>query len=381
MEPEPAEALRDARAHGRATRRTADPGESYTAALLAEPGAHRREGGGGGRGGRARRRRRVRRARGRGGRRRALPPDRAARRARARASPTPSRCSMSVVADLELTPGLDEVRELAREHNLVPLRHTFIADCETPCLGLPQAARRRARRSCSSRPSRASASGAGRSWASARARRSACRSATTPTPTPRVAEELGRYRIAPLEGLPPFAGGAVGMFGYDLVRSAEPTRGGAQPRRGRHPRPRADDHRRAGGVRPPAPRGDRARERARRGRGRGARLRGRPPAAIAEVKERLAGPVPQIGRGPARAARVRVEHRVRRLRRGGRARQGVHPRGRRLPGRAEPALDRRLPGRTPSRSTAACARSTRARTCTSSTSRTSRWRAPRPSRW
>ena len=39
---------------------------------------------------------------------------------------------MSVVADLELKPGLDEVRELAAEHNLVPLRHTFIADCETP---------------------------------------------------------------------------------------------------------------------------------------------------------------------------------------------------------------------------------------------------------
>ena len=41
-----------------------------------------------------------------------------------------------------------------------------------------------------------------------------------------MAEELGRYRIAPLEGLPPFAGGAVGLFGYDLVRSAEPTVGG-----------------------------------------------------------------------------------------------------------------------------------------------------------
>ena len=40
-----------------------------------------------------------------------------------------------------------------------------------------------------------------------------------------MAEELERYRIAPLEGLPPFAGGAVGLFGYDLVRSAEPTVG------------------------------------------------------------------------------------------------------------------------------------------------------------
>ena len=36
------------------------------------------------------------------------------------------------VATLELSPSLDEVRELARDHTLVPLRHTFIADCETP---------------------------------------------------------------------------------------------------------------------------------------------------------------------------------------------------------------------------------------------------------
>src|ERR671925_1431886 len=35
-------------------------------------------------------------------------------------------------AELELFPGLDEVRELAREHTLVPLRHTFVADTETP---------------------------------------------------------------------------------------------------------------------------------------------------------------------------------------------------------------------------------------------------------
>jgi anthranilate synthase component 1 len=35
-------------------------------------------------------------------------------------------------AALPVSPSLDEVRELAREHNLVPLRHTFIDDCETP---------------------------------------------------------------------------------------------------------------------------------------------------------------------------------------------------------------------------------------------------------
>src|ERR1041384_6429484 len=33
---------------------------------------------------------------------------------------------------LEVSPSLDEVRELAREHTLVPLRHTFIDACETP---------------------------------------------------------------------------------------------------------------------------------------------------------------------------------------------------------------------------------------------------------
>src|ERR687883_2086105 len=42
---------------------------------------------------------------------------------------------MAVVADraeLDVAPTLDEVRELAREHSLIPLRHTFIDDCETP---------------------------------------------------------------------------------------------------------------------------------------------------------------------------------------------------------------------------------------------------------
>src|SRR5512132_4423679 len=33
---------------------------------------------------------------------------------------------------LALAPSLEEARELARDHNLVPVRHTFIEDCETP---------------------------------------------------------------------------------------------------------------------------------------------------------------------------------------------------------------------------------------------------------
>jgi anthranilate synthase component 1 len=37
-----------------------------------------------------------------------------------------------------------------------------------------------------------------------------------------AAAAVGRYRQAPQDGLPPFSGGAVGYFGYDLVRTVEP---------------------------------------------------------------------------------------------------------------------------------------------------------------
>src|SRR5215472_14374447 len=37
-----------------------------------------------------------------------------------------------------------------------------------------------------------------------------------------AAAELARFQAAPLPDLPPFAGGAVGVFAYDLVRTVEP---------------------------------------------------------------------------------------------------------------------------------------------------------------
>ena len=199
-----------------------------------------------------------------------------------------------------------------------------------------------------------------------------------PDPYAHVAEELGRYRIAPLEGLPPFAGGAVGLFGYDLVRSAEPSVGEPEPRRGRHPRPGADDHRRAGGVRPPAPRGDGARERVRRrrrgpllraGRGRDRRRQGAPGRA---------GAADRRAAGASRPSSPRTWGRTASPRRSSAPRSTSAPA---TPTRSCRASAGRPTARsTPSRSTAACARSTRARTCTSSTSRTSRSRARRPSR-
>ena len=44
---------------------------------------------------------------------------------------------MAVAADAmpvapRVEPSLEEVRELARAHTLIPLRHTFVDDCETP---------------------------------------------------------------------------------------------------------------------------------------------------------------------------------------------------------------------------------------------------------
>jgi anthranilate synthase component 1 len=202
---------------------------------------------------------------------------------------------MTVVVDLELTPGLDEVRELSRTHNLVPLRHTFIADCETPV-----SAYLKLRGGGPSFLLESAEQGqrVGR-WSFLGFRpRTTIRMALGDHPDPyaAVAEELGRYRIAPLEGLPPFAGGAVGLFGYDLVRSAEPSVGEPNPDAIGIPDLAlmvtdvlvAFDHLRheVTVLANVVTEGDDLE-----------RAYGDASNAIAEVKERLAGPVPQIGRG------------------------------------------------------------------------------------
>src|ERR671922_392837 len=111
-------------------------------------------------------------------------------------------------AELELFPGLDEVRELAREHTLVPLRHTFVADTETPVSaylklrgGGPSFLLESAEQG--QRFGRWSFLGF-RPRAVIRWRRG-----DPGDPYSLVESALGRYRIAPLAGLPPFAGGAV----------------------------------------------------------------------------------------------------------------------------------------------------------------------------
>src|SRR3989442_5181561 len=147
---------------------------------------------------------------------------------------------MAVVADpaeLDVTPSLEEVRALARDHTLIPVRHEFIDDCETPVsaylklrgegpsflLESAEQGQRFGRWSFLGVQPRSVLRVDGGRWTVDGVERDSA------DPYRAVADELARYSIAPLPDLPPFAGGAVGLFGYDLVRAAEPTVGPGNP--------------------------------------------------------------------------------------------------------------------------------------------------------
>ena len=339
----------------------------------------------------------VRRARRRGGGRPALPPQRAAGLARGAAvrrdggAQWPSRLN----SELRLEPSLEEARELARGQRRArsaPASSTTARRRSRPSSSCAPASPRGRPASCSSRPSRAR-SAATRSSASARARccagatgcsseYRAARIARRPTPTRPSPSTSPASGSAPVEGLPPFAGGAVGFFGYDLVRTVEPL---GEP----NPDPLglpdmalmvtdvllvfdhlrheltiiacafADDE---GGI-------DAAYERA--------------AATIAEVREPAARRRARVPERPAVAEPPRFASNMEReeFEAAVAADRRVRPRRRRLPGRALAALLGARPRSRPSRSTAACARSTPPPTCTSSSSATSRSPAPRRSRW
>ena len=129
---------------------------------------------------------------------------------------------MAVAAEAHsVSPSLEEVRELAREHNLIPLRHTFIDDCETPVSAFLKL--REAGPSFLLESAEQGQRVGRYSFIGYRPRKVLRWSLGEPgDPYALAAGEVGRFSQAPLPDMPPFAGGAVGIFGYDLVRTVEP---------------------------------------------------------------------------------------------------------------------------------------------------------------
>src|SRR3954452_1631117 len=131
---------------------------------------------------------------------------------------------MAVAAEpaaLPVSPSLEEVRALAREHNLIPLRHSFIDDCETPVSAFLKL---REEGPAFLLESADQGQRVGRySFIGFRPREVIRWSlGDDGDPYEIAAAAVARHRQAPLPDLPPFAGGAVGVFGYDLVRTVEP---------------------------------------------------------------------------------------------------------------------------------------------------------------
>ncbi len=156
-------------------------------------------------------------------------------------------------------------RELAREANVIPVTYRFVDDCETPVsafLKLRDAFPGGAFLLESAEQGRL-----GRysflgfkprvelRWSDGKLTSTSLGEVVVSDvadPYGAAAEELGRFKIATPERLPPFPGGAVGFFGYDLVRTVEPL-GGAEPRPARTARHGVDGLRADARLRSPAP--------------------------------------------------------------------------------------------------------------------------------
>ncbi len=109
-------------------------------------------------------------------------------------------------------------------HNLIPVCETFIADCETPVSAFLKLRALAPGEPAFLLESADQGQRVGR-WSFIGFRpRSVLRwsLADGGDPYALAAEHVARYRQAPIVDAPPFTGGAVGFFGYDLVRTVEP---------------------------------------------------------------------------------------------------------------------------------------------------------------
>ena len=116
---------------------------------------------------------------------------------------------------------LDDDRvALAAEHNLIPLRHSYIADTETPVSAFLKL---RGNGPAFLLESAEQGQRVGRwSFIGYKPRRVVRWSlADGGDPYALAAAEIARFRQAPTDEPIPFTGGAVGFFGYDCVRAVE----------------------------------------------------------------------------------------------------------------------------------------------------------------
>ena len=128
---------------------------------------------------------------------------------------------------VRVEPSLEEARGLAGEYNLIPLRHSFIADCETPVSAFLKLRSIDPDQPSFLLESAEQGQRMGRYSFIGLRPRSVLRWSLGDggDPYALAAAEVSQYRQAPLpDGAdgPPFMGGAVGYFGYDLVRTVEP---------------------------------------------------------------------------------------------------------------------------------------------------------------
>ncbi len=119
-----------------------------------------------------------------------------------------------------VTPTLAETRALAGDYNVIPVRQAFIDDCQTPVSAFLKLRETGPAFLLES----ADQGRVGRySFIGIRPRKVLRWSLGDSGDPYRLAHaELSGVRAAPLPDLPPFAGGAVGLFAYDLVRTVEP---------------------------------------------------------------------------------------------------------------------------------------------------------------
>jgi anthranilate synthase component I len=134
-----------------------------------------------------------------------------------------------------IAPSLEQARMLADAHDLIPLRFSFIEDCETPVSAFLKLRALAPEEPAFLLESADQGQRVGR-WSFIGFRpRAVLRWSLSDggNPYALAAERVARFQQAPMDdagagaggpgaGGPPFIGGAVGYFGYDLVRTVEP---------------------------------------------------------------------------------------------------------------------------------------------------------------